>query len=150
MLERHFKTPLGDLFATADQEVLCSLSFGEKKHGKDECAVFDLLADELEAYFKGRLKQFTVPFQLEGTPFQKRVWKALLEIPYGAHLCYKALAESIENPNATRAVGSANGKNPLVILIPCHRVLKADGSIGGYSQGIERKQWLLDHEKMFR
>jgi methylated-DNA-[protein]-cysteine S-methyltransferase len=87
-----------------------------------------------------------LPLRLEGTPFQQRVWESLTEIPYGETWSYGELAKRIGNPNASRAVGLANGSNPIAILVPCHRVIGADGSLTGYGGGLDRKRWLLSHE----
>lgn len=103
-------------------------------------------AQELDEYFSGKRKTFTVPMCPEGTSFQRQVWAALRTIPYGRTVSYKALAAQIGRPAAMRAVGGANGKNPLPILIPCHRVIAADGSLGGYSLGLEVKRRLLELE----
>jgi AraC family transcriptional regulator of adaptative response/methylated-DNA-[protein]-cysteine methyltransferase len=101
---------------------------------------------ELEKYFAGRLKTFTVPLHTPGTPFQEAVWKILLEIPYGETRSYKQQAIALGKPNAVRAVAAANGQNRISIVIPCHRVIGADGSLTGYGGGLDRKKWLLDHE----
>lgn len=102
---------------------------------------------ELEAYFKGTLTHFTVKLAPEGTAFQQKVWRALREIPYGETYTYAQLAEKIGNPRACRAVGGANHNNPLWIVVPCHRVIGANGSLTGYASGIKVKAWLLKHEK---
>ena len=101
---------------------------------------------QLGEYFAGTRRHFDLPLQLNGTPFQQQVWAALKEIPYGSTWSYGDLARRINNPNASRAVGLANGRNPISILVPCHRVIGADGSLTGYGGGIERKRWLLAHE----
>lgn len=100
-------------------------------------------ARELSEYFDGKRKAFTVPVFPKGTPFQRRVWAALQTIPYGRTVSYKDIAAQIGRPAVTRAVGGANGKNPIPILIPCHRVIAADGSLGGYSLGLDLKRKLL-------
>jgi methylated-DNA-[protein]-cysteine S-methyltransferase len=105
-----------------------------------------LAARQLDEYFAGRRRDFDLPLRLEGTAFQQRVWHALQEIPYGATWSYGEQAKRIGNPNASRAVGLANGRNPISILVPCHRVIGADGSLTGYGGGVERKHWLLAHE----
>jgi methylated-DNA-[protein]-cysteine S-methyltransferase len=109
-------------------------------------AFFTGVRDQLDAYFSGRLKRFEVPLRLHGTAFQKRVWAALAAIPFGVAMSYRAVAEALGNPKATRAVGLANGKNPISIIVPCHRVVSADGSLNGYAGGLEMKRWLLQHE----
>jgi methylated-DNA-[protein]-cysteine S-methyltransferase len=103
-------------------------------------------ARQLGEYFAGRRRDFDLPLRLHGTEFQQRVWDMLKEIPYGATWSYGELAKRLDNPNASRAVGLANGRNPISILVPCHRVIGADGSLTGYGGGLERKQWLLAHE----
>jgi len=101
---------------------------------------------QLSGYFRGELAVFELPLAMNGTTFQKRVWKALRGIPYGETRSYRDIAESIGSPRATRAVGAANGRNPVAIIVPCHRVIAADGSLGGYSGGLRTKRLLLDHE----
>jgi len=103
-------------------------------------------AGQLEEYFAGKRKKFNVPFDLSGTAFQKQVWQELFKIPFCRTVSYKDVAQRIRNPKAHRAVGSAIGRNPVGIIIPCHRVIASDGSIGGYSGGIEKKKRLLKLE----
>lgn len=105
-------------------------------------------ARQLESYFAGELKEFTLPLAPEGTEFMKKVWAALCEIPYGRTASYKEIAEKIGAPKAARAVGLANNRNPLPIFIPCHRVIGADGSLVGYAGGLEMKKKLLDLEQI--
>jgi methylated-DNA-[protein]-cysteine S-methyltransferase len=102
--------------------------------------------EQLDAYFTKRLTAFTLPFDLEGTPFQKKVWKRLEKIPFGQTRSYQQLAIALGNEKAVRAVGNANGRNPVPVIIPCHRVIKKNGNIGGYGGGIRIKDWLLAHE----
>jgi O-6-methylguanine DNA methyltransferase len=106
-----------------------------------------MLHRQLGQYFNGSLKNFSIPVALDGTAFQQRVWNALQTIPYGATCSYQDLAHAIGSPKACRAAGSANGANTIAIIIPCHRVITSQGKLGGYACGLERKQWLLDHEK---
>lgn len=103
-------------------------------------------AEELERYFSGTGKTFSVPFDLDGTPFQKSVWAALTKIPYGSHVCYSDVARSVGRPTAVRATAQAIGKNPCLVLIPCHRVLGKDGSLTGFSAGLALKKRLLELE----
>jgi methylated-DNA-[protein]-cysteine S-methyltransferase len=110
-----------------------------------ESAGAQRLVTELDAYFSGALKCFTVPLAPKGTAFQKQVWNALLDIPYGTTTTYGALAKLLGNPGAMRAVGAANGANPIWLLIPCHRVVGSQG-LHGYAGGLARKAWLLRHE----
>ncbi|NMB75915.1 MAG: methylated-DNA--[protein]-cysteine S-methyltransferase [Myxococcales bacterium] len=105
------------------------------------------LRRELGEYFSGRRRTFTIPLALEGTAFQVRVWKALLRIPYGKTRSYAELARSVGTPRACRAAGNANGRNRIAILVPCHRVIQADGSLGGYGAGPSRKRFLLRLER---
>jgi len=107
---------------------------------------FKAVADQLDAYFAGTLTRFTVPLAPRGSPFQQRVWAALQDIPYGSTESYGELAERIGAPGAARAVGLANGKNPIGIVIPCHRVVGSDGNLTGYGGGLDRKKQLLDLE----
>ncbi len=107
----------------------------------------DMVMKQIEEYLQGTRQTFDINFRLDGTEFQKKVWNALLEIPYGETRSYKEIAEAIGNPKAVRAVGSANNKNPVLLLVPCHRVIGADGSLTGYAGGLEMKQYLLNLEK---
>lgn len=105
--------------------------------------------EQLREYFQGARKQFTVPLDLEGSPFQLKVWNELLKIPYGTTITYLELARRIGDIKALRAVGGANATNPLAVLIPCHRVIGADGKLVGYGGGLWRKKWLLEHKYAF-
>jgi len=109
--------------------------------------VLDSAQRQLDAYFLRQITTFDLPLGLEGTPFQLRVWSALLKIPYGETRSYAQLAAALDNPSATRAVGAANGRNPISIVVPCHRVIGADGSLTGFGGGIERKKFLLSLEQ---
>ncbi|MHA7840759.1 MAG: methylated-DNA--[protein]-cysteine S-methyltransferase [Gammaproteobacteria bacterium] len=154
------KTPIGTLLAIADDVNLYRLVFDDAKgkgiqslsHGSTitagKTAIIKQTEEELAAYFKGNLSQFTIPLALMGTDFQKSVWRALIDIPSGETRSYEAVAHTIGRPTACRAVARANATNQLPIIIPCHRVINKNGSLGGYGGGIERKQWLLHHEKM--
>lgn len=109
--------------------------------------IMNQLISELDSYFRKELKEFSVPIDIDsGTAFQKRVWEALCEIPYGETRSYREVAESVGDPKGARAVGSANGRNPIPIVIPCHRVINADGKLGGYSSGLPIKEALLKLE----
>lgn len=119
--------------------------------------ITDIIPDELEdcvvqlnEYFEGTRKQFDLKLNPQGTDFQKKVWNKLLEIPYGKTISYLELSKQLGDVKAIRAVANANGKNPLWIIVPCHRVIGTDGSLTGYAGGIHRKQWLLDHENPFK
>jgi methylated-DNA-[protein]-cysteine S-methyltransferase len=108
---------------------------------------FTAVKMQLRAYFKGELKEFDLPLAPEGTTFQQKVWRALRNIPYGELVSYKSIAKTIGNPKAVRAVGAANGKNPLPIIVPCHRVIGSDGSLTGFGGGLQTKQQLIDLER---
>lgn len=113
---------------------------------QEHAEAFENVTSQLRQYFDGQRRAFELLTQAKGTPFQKKVWKALLEIPYGETWTYGQLAQHIGQPTASRAVGMANGRNPLSIIVPCHRVIGASGELTGYGGGIERKRWLLAHE----
>jgi len=110
-------------------------------------AAFPEVARQLQAYFAGELTRFELNLDIRGTEFQRRVWSKLLTIPYGLTTTYGRLAEELGDPKAVRAVGLANGRNPISIIIPCHRVIGSNGSLIGYGGGLPRKQWLLAHER---
>lgn len=145
---RIIETPLGNLLAIAEGPALLSLQFTEEEAFKDKTPVLLQLEKELHAYFASKLKVFRTPLHFSGTDFQKKVWNELKNVPYGKTLSYKELAEKIDHKKAVRAVANANGANPFIILIPCHRILYADGTLGGYSSGLSRKKWLLEHENI--
>lgn len=146
-------SPLGPLLLTSDGQALTSLNMDSHKHDitprpewRHDDAPFAAAQAQLDAYFAGTLEAFDLPLNASGTAFQQCVWQALLDIPFGHTQSYGELAKRIDNPKASRAVGLANGRNPISIIIPCHRVIGANGSLTGYGGGIERKRWLLDHE----
>lgn len=151
----YFESPLGPLLLAGEKN-LEILSFHEGKArvklGKDwvenSLAFMDVQA-QLEGYFKGRLKKFDLALELSGTGFQKRVWKELEKVPYGTTVSYGELAKRTGNPKACRAVGMANGKNSIPIVIPCHRVIGKDGSLTGFSSGLDIKKRLLELEKQY-
>ena len=114
--------------------------------GRPAAATLAAAAEQLDEYFAGARTVFDLPLAPRGTPFQQRVWQALRGIPFGDTISYAELARRIETPRAVRAVGGANARNPLSIIVPCHRVVGMDGSLTGFGGGIERKRWLLGHE----
>ena len=153
-------SPIGDLLIRADsngvREIRFQTTMPREKRADPSLRAKDarsgLVAEtskQLTAYFKGKLKEFDLPLSPEGTAFQHRVWEALRGIPYGETLSYGDLARRIGNPNACRAVGAANGRNPLPIVVPCHRVIGADGTLTGFGGGLPIKEQLLDHERRF-
>jgi methylated-DNA-[protein]-cysteine S-methyltransferase len=141
------ETPIGPLHAAFDEEGrLTELAFDVGRASARPSGGGGLkpaLHQQLQEYFSGKRKAFDFPLAPKGTPFQLAVWNALLEIPYGATMTYAQLAHRIGKPNAVRAVGAANGANPIPVIIPCHRVIGSNGTLTGYGGGIERKQWLL-------
>ena len=147
-------SPYGLLTLVAEDGVLCGLYMTDQRHRPPEES-FGVLDDgpfgeaeeQLKAYFAGELKEFTLELRLHGTPFQRTVWDQLRRIPYGETRGYGELADALGNPKASRAVGLANGRNPIGIIVPCHRVVGANGSLTGYGGGLERKQRLLDFER---
>ncbi len=141
------ETPLGFLAIEADDAAVRSVSFQETSPSKrNPSALTNEVVEQLTAYFRGALKDFTVPVQPEGTAFEQGVWNSLITIPYGDTCSYLDIARKLNNRNAIRAVGRANGANPIAIIIPCHRVIGSDGSLTGYGGGLWRKRWLLEHE----
>lgn len=134
----------------ASRRGLRRLSFSpdeEFRAAAEDPAAFDDLAEELRRYFAGELRAFRTRLDLCGSPFQLRVWKALRDVPWGQVRSYAEIARAIGSPGAARAVGGANGRNPVAILVPCHRIVAADGGIGGYSAGLGRKRRLLKLER---
>ena len=147
-------SPYGPLTLVATDGTLSNLYMTDQRHrpaqetfGARDDRPFGEAVDQLEAYFASELKEFTLELHLHGTPFQRSVWEQLLRIPYGETRSYGDLAEALGNPGASRAVGLANGKNPVSIIVPCHRVVGSNGSLTGYGGGLERKQRLLDFEQ---
>ncbi|KPI28022.1 Methylated-DNA--protein-cysteine methyltransferase [Actinobacteria bacterium OV320] len=146
-------SPYGPLTLVADDGVLCGLYMTEQRHrppeenfGPRDDTLFGDAEEQLEAYFAGELKEFSLELRLHGTPFQRSVWDGLRRIPYGETRTYGELAEALGNPTASRAVGLANGRNPIGIIVPCHRVIGAGGGLTGYGGGLDRKRRLLDFE----
>jgi AraC family transcriptional regulator, regulatory protein of adaptative response / methylated-DNA-[protein]-cysteine methyltransferase len=160
---KRLETPLGTMYACATEEGICLLEFTDRKMLETEFKSlartlnativqggnqnFDILEQQLTEYFDGRRTMFTVPLHTPGSDFQRSVWNALQEIPFGTTASYLQLATNLKRAEAVRAVANANGFNRIAILIPCHRIIGANGSLTGYGGGIWRKQWLLDFEK---
>lgn len=142
-----YATPVGKIFIQANENAILKISFFEAD-GKDEET--DLIKEahhQLLEYFEGKRKDFSLPLSLDGTEFQKTVWESLLKIPYGKTMSYLEIATSIGNEKACRAVGMANNKNPIAIVIPCHRVVGKNGDLTGYAGGLDAKSKLLEIEK---
>jgi methylated-DNA-[protein]-cysteine S-methyltransferase len=149
----HASSPLGDLLLTSDGERLTGLYFPchQDRHApgpdwRHDAGRFADVRQQLDAYFAGESAQFDVPLAMTGTPFERRVWSALRRVAYGTTVSYRDIAQRIGQATACRAVGMANGRNPIPIIVPCHRVIGADGSLTGYGGGLETKRWLLELE----
>jgi methylated-DNA-[protein]-cysteine S-methyltransferase len=137
------ETPIGPLLLTASEGRLSGVAFAASTGARSAERLFAETEGQLLAYFAGELERFELPLAPRGTAFQQRVWEALAEIPYGSTTTYSELAAAIGRPSACRAVGAANGRNPLPVIVPCHRVIGAAGSLTGYGGGLERKRQLL-------
>lgn len=151
--QRTIDSPLGPLRLVATDYGLTEMLFaGQRDTPRNDGLevarhpVLDLAERELGAYFAGLLKRFSVPLAPEGTDFQKAVWRALCQVPYGTTQAYRDIARALDKPGAERAVGAANGRNRIAIIVPCHRVIGANGGLTGYAGGIDKKRWLLGHE----
>jgi methylated-DNA-[protein]-cysteine S-methyltransferase len=152
---RQFSSPLGKLLLTSDGHALTGLFMTRLADGsapeprgrwQQDDALFGKACEQLSAYFEGEGVSFDLALSMVGTPFQRRVWQELCNIPYGCAISYAELARRIGQPGASRAVGRANGQNPISIIVPCHRVIGADGTLTGYGGGLDRRRWLLEHE----
>ena len=155
MSTRHtiLATPIGDLTVVRDDAGITGVYFPHHWTRPDRTAFgprvesgFEDVAGQLADYFAGERREFDLPLDPSGSPFQRRVWLALREIPYGQTVSYGEIARGLGAPGAARAVGLANGQNPISIIVPCHRVIGADGSLTGYGGGLPAKRWLLTHE----
>ncbi|WP_243473324.1 methylated-DNA--[protein]-cysteine S-methyltransferase [Winogradskyella sp. MH6] len=148
----YIETPLGYAKIIGDQDGITSVSIVDTNEDTSESIPESLLdcATQLKAYFNNKLKTFDLKLNPEGTDFQKKVWKQLEKIPYGKTISYLELAKQLGDVKTIRAAASANGKNPLWIIVPCHRVIGTDGSLTGYAGGLHRKQWLLNHESEYK
>ncbi|MCW8332148.1 methylated-DNA--[protein]-cysteine S-methyltransferase [Photobacterium sp. SDRW27] len=142
------QTPIGWLNIVADESAVMAIEFdADPTASEAPNVVSNQCCQQLEAYFNGESKNFDVPLRMEGTEFQRQVWQALNHVPYGETCSYADIANRIGNPKAVRAVGAANGKNPIPIIVPCHRVIGSSGKLTGYAGGLDLKVWLLEHEK---
>jgi len=151
----HYESSLGRLLMQSDGQVLTGLHFHDEKHAPRLAAdwlpdpdlpIFGRTRVQLDEYFAGTRRAFDVPIRPMGTPFQRRVWEVLQRIPYGVTTTYGAMARDLGQPTAMRAVGAANGRNPISIIVPCHRAIGADGTLTGYAGGLHRKRALLELE----
>lgn len=153
-----FNSPLGKLLLSATADGLCGLYFEEHRYFKgtegwqrnDTHMQLCIAVRQLDEYFTGGRKEFNMALDMPGTAFQQAVWKELLQLPYGATATYRAIAKRVANPKAIRAAGTAIGRNPISIIVPCHRVIGTSGSLSGYAGGLERKSYLLAHEEKRR
>lgn len=144
-------SPVGPLTLVEEDSAVAGVYMVDQRHrpvieGPRDDTALPALREQLEAYWRRELKEFDVPLAMAGSPFQQAVWAGLRTIPYGETWSYGELALALGKPGASRAVGLANGKNPVGIVVPCHRVVGSTGSLTGYGGGLERKQWLLDLE----
>jgi methylated-DNA-[protein]-cysteine S-methyltransferase len=149
LYKTYLKSPLGPIEIVGNQDSIRELNFVEALLPADPGLPFCLQAcfKQIDEYFKGQRRKFHLDLDPQGTPFQKMVWRQLEKIPFGEVVSYGQIAGVIGNSNACRAVGSANGKNPIAVIIPCHRVVGSDGSLTGYGGGLWRKEWLIRHER---
>lgn len=155
LLYKKITSPVGELTLVANNHALVAILWDCEKPTRVRLGAMDEASDnpfllqvarELEEYFDGTRSSFTLPLELNGTPFQKAVWQALGHIPHGKTCSYKEIAEKVERPQAVRAVGAAIGRNPISIILPCHRVVASDGNLTGFAGGLERKKTLLSLE----
>jgi len=148
----YYPSPIGPLEVSGTSEGIVSVTFVKRRLPNDRNLPESVKEGirQLDEYFKGARKNFSLKLLLQGTPFQKLVWERLKKIPYGKLVSYGDVARAIGKPNAYRAVGNANNKNPIPIIIPCHRVIGSEGNLVGYGGGLWRKEWLLKHEKRER
>ena len=148
-----YDSPVGPLLLIGQGEALCGLHFPDGRHPvtvrpewREDPAPFTEVCRQLHQYFAGERRAFDLQLGPAGTDFQRRVWLQLRDIPYGQAISYGELARRVGDPNASRAVGAANGRNPISIIVPCHRVIGSSGSLVGFGGGVDTKRWLIDHE----
>ncbi|MCL1936130.1 MAG: methylated-DNA--[protein]-cysteine S-methyltransferase [Defluviitaleaceae bacterium] len=148
----YFESPIGNIAISCVDNYITSLKFGDitQEAFNEDMEVLIECKNELKNYFLGNIKSFSVPYKNNGTDFFKKVWQNLKDIPYGTTTSYKEIAKKIENPNGTRAVGLANSRNNIWIIVPCHRVIAHNGNLSGYSGEVWRKEWLINHEKKYK
>lgn len=148
MYEAFHKTPVGFVRVRANEQAITSISIRDEAcvETPSDSPIINLALAQLDEYFKGTRREFDLPLDQQGTEFQQEVWKNLLQVKYGHTMSYLQLSHQMKNPLAIRAIGAANGKNNLWIVVPCHRVIGTNGSLTGYAGGLWRKQWLLEHE----
>ncbi len=143
----HFSSPIGTLEITANENGISKVLFlNEKSSIRNSTPILDECVKQLSEYFSNQRTEFNLPLDPEGTKFQKTVWSELQNIQFGTTISYMDMAKRLGDPKVIRVAGTGNGKNPIAIILPCHRVIGADGSLTGYAGGLKRKQWLLEHE----
>ena len=147
MYHQFLQSPLGCIKISASATGICDIRFCATTAPAAPSALTELAAQQLQAYFNGTLQQFSLPLAATGTAFQQQVWQALCDLPFGTTCSYADIARRISKLKAVRAVGAANARNPIAIVVPCHRVIGADGTLTGYAGGLEKKSWLLKHEQ---
>jgi methylated-DNA-[protein]-cysteine S-methyltransferase len=149
-IRHNYQSPVGTIEIRADESAVTGICFNPEEETPENGVPTPLIGEacrQLDEYFAGIRRTFTLPLSLRGTDFQRHVWDALQRIPYGQTISYAQLAKTIGQPKACRAVGAANGRNPVAIVVPCHRVVASNGSLGGYAYGLKIKQQLLDGER---
>jgi methylated-DNA-[protein]-cysteine S-methyltransferase len=147
MFYNYFKSPIGLVEIGGTASEVTSLNFVERRREKTESnPLLDRAARQTAEYFAGKRQVFDLPISYQGTDFQERVWSQLLKVPFGKTASYQDIARGVGNSLAVRAVGAANGKNPISLIVPCHRIIGSDGKLVGYGGGLWRKEWLLKHE----
>lgn len=147
--EHLYPSPIGTLHLIASEKGLCRIEFTEEQtsgHGQTAPEQLCECIKQLDLYFAGKLKEFKLKLDLSGTEFQMKVWEQLQKVPYGTICSYGELATKVGGKNYMRAVGGANNRNPIAIVVPCHRIIGSNGKLVGYAGGIWRKEWLLKHE----
>lgn len=143
----YYPSPIGLIELSATSVALTTLYFVEEpRHAATNNAILTTAVTQLAEYFAGARRQFDLPLHFQGTAFQQQVWQQLLTVPYGKTVPYQEIANALGNPKAVRAVGAANGQNPISIIAPCHRIIGSNGNLIGYGGGLWRKEWLLKHE----
>lgn len=149
MYRDYYDSPIGTIEIRANGRGITALDFYENTERREPAVpnpILEKAKSQLAEYFSGERQAFDLKIEMQGTEFQKSVWRKLLDIPYGQTCSYFDIARKTGNPKAVRAVGAANGKNPIALIVPCHRVIGSDGRLTGYAGGLDRKAWLLQHE----
>ena len=146
MYQDYFESPIGLIEIRANDSAVTALDFCKQRGATVPHPLLEKAIEQLSEYFKGERQLFDLKIETNGTAFQNSVWRELLNIPYGHTCSYFDIAQKIGNPKAVRAVGAANGKNPIALIVPCHRVIGSNGTLTGYAGGLDRKAWLLQHE----